>query len=229
MAFIRHRQGCFDVWVADIVTGDARRISPDDGHYRIVGWAESNKLAVTFDSAARPPDLWLLSLDQRAEQVTDSRAGVLGDNPEITPEWIAYPARDGLTIHAALFRPAVEHGSPETHEEKQARAPAVLFLHGGPNFEFGDFYYPLPQILANEGYVVSRRTCAGVRDTALRFGMRISASGDTPTPSMRSTACGGSRRSHSLTRSALRWSVPATAAIWRCARSRLRRRCSAQV
>ena len=30
----------------------------------------------------------------------------------------------------------------------------MLFLHGGPNFEFGDFYYPLPQILAQEGYVV---------------------------------------------------------------------------
>ena len=154
VAFIRHRQGCFDVWVAEIASGAARRISLADGHHRIVGWVDSTRLAVTLDSAARPPDLWLLSLDQRAEQLTDSRAGPLRGSSEISPEWVAYPARDGLTIHAALFRPRAERADSEPRHAKPARAPAVLFLHGGPNFEFGDFYYPLPQILAHEGYLV---------------------------------------------------------------------------
>jgi dipeptidyl aminopeptidase/acylaminoacyl peptidase len=154
VAFIRHRQGCFDVWVADVLTADAHRISVNDGHHRIVGWVDGTRLAVTFDSAARPPDLWVLSLDQSAVPLTDSCAGALHGTPEISPEWLTYPARDGLTIHAALFRPPVESGGTKQTAAKGMRAPAVLFLHGGPNFEFGDFYYPLPQILANEGYVV---------------------------------------------------------------------------
>ncbi|HEX7592566.1 MAG TPA: alpha/beta fold hydrolase, partial [Anaerolineae bacterium] len=145
VAFIRHREGRFDVWMAEVASGDARRVSSADGHYRIVGWVDAKTLAVTYDSAARPPDLWRLSIDGSAQPLTDSRAGELRGDAEILPDWISYPARDGLTIHAALFR---------GRNEKEARAPAVLFLHGGPNFEFGEFYYPLPQILAHEGYVV---------------------------------------------------------------------------
>ncbi len=145
VAFIRHRAGKFDVWITDVGAGNARRVSSDDGHHRIVGWVDSQRIAVSFDSVARPPELWLLSTDGHAEQLSDSRAGELRSDAGIRPEWIAYPARDGLTIHAAMFR---------LREEKETRAPAILFLHGGPNFEFGDFYYPLPQILAQEGYVV---------------------------------------------------------------------------
>ncbi len=154
VAFIRHRQGCFDVWVANVASRDARRISANDGHHRIIGWVDSTQLAVTYDSAARPPDLWLLSLNQHSQQLTESRAGALHGTPELSPEWVAYSARDGFTIHAALFHPPIEHRDGNQPIDKGTRGPAVLFLHGGPNFEFGDFYYPLPQILANEGYVV---------------------------------------------------------------------------
>ncbi len=145
VAFIRHREGRFDVWIAELAAGAARRVARADGHHRIVGWVDAKTLAVTYDSAARPPDLWRLSIDGAAQPLTDSRAAELRGDAEIAPAWISYPARDGLTIHAALFR---------SRGEKETRAPAVLFLHGGPNFEFGDFYYPLPQILAHEGYVV---------------------------------------------------------------------------
>lgn len=156
LAFIRHREGKFDVWVAD--AGDAagaRRVSRDEGHYRLVGWlGDSKRLAVTFDSPARPADLWLLSLDGGVEELTDSRAGELKSDAMISPQWISYPARDGLTIHAALFHPRKERGIFDPRDLSEARAPAVLFLHGGPNFQFADFYYPLPQLLAQDGYVV---------------------------------------------------------------------------
>ncbi|MGE5262932.1 MAG: S9 family peptidase [Acidobacteriota bacterium] len=145
VAFIRHREGKFDLWVAQVATGEARRISKEDGEYRIVGWLpDSQRLAVTFENPATVGDLWLLSTDGPARQMTDSSVAPLWSPALVLPEWVAYPARDGLAIHAALFRPASSSG----------KAPAVVFLHGGPNFEFGHFYYPLPQILAQEGYVV---------------------------------------------------------------------------
>jgi dipeptidyl aminopeptidase/acylaminoacyl peptidase len=145
VAFIRHRDGRFDVWVAEAASGEEHRISHDEGHYRIVGWADDETMVVTHDSPAHPPDLFLLSIDGSLDPLTNSRAADLHADVAIHPQWIEYPARDGLSIQAALFR------DPDAKEE---RMPAVVFLHGGPNFQFCEFYYPLPQILAHEGYVV---------------------------------------------------------------------------
>jgi dipeptidyl aminopeptidase/acylaminoacyl peptidase len=144
VAFIRHREGKFDLWVSDVTAGDARRISSNDGQYRIVGWhADSRRIAATFNSRSILSDLWLVALDGTARRLTDLSIGEL--NSMMAPDWMAYPARDGLTIHAALFRPGGDRAD---------KSPAVVFVHGGPNFEFGEFYYPLPQILVHEGYVV---------------------------------------------------------------------------
>ncbi len=144
IAFIRHREGKFDVWVVDVATGRAQRLSRNDGHYSIVGWLPgSTQIAVTFDHPRAPSDLWLLTTDGRATQLADSSVAEIKSHAGNLPKWVSYSARDGLTIPAALFRP-----------ERKGPAPAVLFLHGGPNFGFGEFYYPLPQILVQEGYVV---------------------------------------------------------------------------
>lgn len=143
IAFIRHRAGKFDVWMVDVASGEARRLSSHDGHYRIVGWeADSKQLVVTFDNAATPGDVYRLSLDGTATQVFDSAIAEIKSHAS-APEWVAYTSHDGLTIPAALYRPL-----------EQAPAPAIVFIHGGPNSMFGEFYIPLPQILAHEGYVV---------------------------------------------------------------------------
>ncbi|MBI3741499.1 MAG: alpha/beta fold hydrolase [Chloroflexi bacterium] len=144
IAYIKHRDAKFDVWVidADAFGKNERRVSTLDGNYRIVGWKDAQTLVVTFDSLSFPPDLYLLSLDGNAQQITNSRLPEM-ENP-IAPEWISYKSRDGLDIHAGLFRP----------KSSAEKFPAVVFLHGGPNFQFAQFYYPLPQILAQSGYVV---------------------------------------------------------------------------
>ena len=144
VAFIRHREGKFDLWIADVVSGAARRISSNDGQYRVVGWhADSKRIAATFNCLATISDLWLVSIAGTANRLTDMSIGEL--NSMIAPAWITYTARDGRTVLAALFRP---------RDDRTDKSPAVVLVHGGPNFEFGEFYYPLPQILAHEGYVV---------------------------------------------------------------------------
>lgn len=168
LAYLRHREGKFDVWVTDLDGNHARRVSPHDGHYRLIDWLpDSKRIAVQFDNPAYPQDLWIISTDgrfaastqgtldsggakesprvQAAEQITDSRAADLNSDAIISPEWVSYTARDGLTIPAAMYRP---------RDQDAPRAPAVLFLHGGPNFQFANYFYPLPQLLAQEGYVV---------------------------------------------------------------------------
>ena len=144
VAFIRHREGKFDLWVADVATGAARRISTNDGQHRIIDWhADSKRIVATFNGVTTISDLWLFSTDGNARKLTDLSMGEL--KSMISPEWITYTTRDGLAVRAALFRERGKRGE---------KLPAVVFVHGGPNFEFGEFFYPLPQVLAHEGYVV---------------------------------------------------------------------------
>jgi dipeptidyl aminopeptidase/acylaminoacyl peptidase len=145
LAYIRHRDGNFDIWVAEANGNAPRRISTQDGHHRIIGWlTDSRRLVAQFDNPANPPAPWIFSTDSASHQMIDLRAGELSSDKIIMPEWVSYKARDDLTIHAGMYCP----------RERDKRLPVVMFLHGGPNFEFANFFYPLPQLLAQEGYVV---------------------------------------------------------------------------
>lgn len=145
LAYLVHRDGNFDVWVVGADGSHPRRVSANDGHHRITGWLpDSKRLVAQFDNPANPPSLWILSADNPAQQIMDLRAGEMNSDAIIPLEWVCYKARDGLDIHAAMYRP----------REQGKRLPVVVFLHGGPNFEFANFLYPLPQLLAQEGYVV---------------------------------------------------------------------------
>jgi dipeptidyl aminopeptidase/acylaminoacyl peptidase len=145
LAYIQHREGNFDIWVANIDGNNPRRISTQDGHHRIISWLpDSKRLVAQFDNPANPPAPWIFSTHGSPIQIMDLRAGELNSDKVIMPEWVCYKSRDSLNIHAVMYCP----------REKDKPLPVVMFLHGGPNFEFGNYFYPLPQLLAQEGYVV---------------------------------------------------------------------------
>jgi dipeptidyl aminopeptidase/acylaminoacyl peptidase len=71
----------------------------------------------------------------------------------ITPKSVQFKAADGKTVYGQLFEP----------KNGQAKKPAILFIHGGPQrqmllgWHFGDYYsntYALNQYLASQGFVV---------------------------------------------------------------------------
>jgi dipeptidyl aminopeptidase/acylaminoacyl peptidase len=83
---------------------------------------------------------------------------VPADFPEaslVVPETVIFPAADGLSIHAQLFRPAdLKPGQ---------RRPAIVFFHGGsrrqmlPGWHYMYYYrnaYAMNQYLASRGFVV---------------------------------------------------------------------------
>ncbi len=83
---------------------------------------------------------------------------VPADFPEaslVVPETVIFPAADGLSIHAQLFRPAdLKPGQ---------RRPAVIFFHGGsrrqmlPGWHYMYYYrnaYAMNQYLASRGFIV---------------------------------------------------------------------------
>ena len=72
----------------------------------------------------------------------------------VTPQPVSFPSTDGLMLHGQIFLPP---GSVS------ARAPAVVFFHGGPRrqmllgWHYMSYYhnaYAMNQYLANRGYVV---------------------------------------------------------------------------
>src|SRR5205085_2591989 len=74
-------------------------------------------------------------------------------NVLIEPEVVTFKAADGLEIHGQLFKP----------KNLQGRAPAIVFMHGGPirqmlpTWHYSYYYhnaYAMNQYLASRGYVV---------------------------------------------------------------------------
>jgi dipeptidyl aminopeptidase/acylaminoacyl peptidase len=102
-------------------------------------------LLFTFSNPGHPNDLWKLSLaDGAVQQLTDSLPGDPGGAAFVTPEEITYPGLDGVSVPALLYRP------PDT----RLPAPAVVVVHGGPNWHYQVDWNPFIAHLASRGWVV---------------------------------------------------------------------------
>jgi dipeptidyl aminopeptidase/acylaminoacyl peptidase len=75
--------------------------------------------------------------------LTHSLPKELEDAPFIMPEEITYPGMDGTLIPALLFTPT-----------GVKPAPAVLIIHGGPDWLFEMTWYPLMAHMASRGWII---------------------------------------------------------------------------
>ncbi|MHB8574373.1 MAG: S9 family peptidase [Dehalococcoidia bacterium] len=145
LAFLRNRDGCFDVMLIQVDGGGPRRISSGDGNWGIVGWLpDGASLLASFDSPVQPPDLWRLTADGDVPEQLTFSAGGFPPSELVTPERAAYTARDGRTIAGLLYRPRGFDG----------RRPALVVPHGGPSSQFATAWRPIFQIFAQQGYAV---------------------------------------------------------------------------
>jgi dipeptidyl aminopeptidase/acylaminoacyl peptidase len=104
-------------------------------------------MAFYVNSPTSPSNLYVHDFkNNKTRQLTDTM------NPEINPEDLAmsevvrYKSYDGLEIPALLMKP---HQASNNN-----KAPAVLWIHGGPGGQSRLNYSPLMQYLVNHGYVV---------------------------------------------------------------------------
>jgi dipeptidyl aminopeptidase/acylaminoacyl peptidase len=142
------------LWKVAAGRGTPARLTAGDG----IEWspAATSDGAVTFlRSDARYPARPAILL---GKEIRDLDPGAIPpDFPlqaMVAPQPITFAASDGLRIHGQLFLPPNRAG---------ARAPAVVFFHGGPRrqmllgWNYRSYYhnaYALNQYLANKGYVV---------------------------------------------------------------------------
>jgi dipeptidyl aminopeptidase/acylaminoacyl peptidase len=98
-----------------------------------------------FDNPRHPDDLWRYSLrDNSATQLTHSLPAEIDPAVLVIPEEIFYPGLDGTDIPALLYRPSIMTDP----------RPAVIFIHGGPNWLTQITWDPLVQHMVSRGWVV---------------------------------------------------------------------------
>jgi len=114
-------------------------------HYLPRFTPDGKAVLCVFDNPRCPDDLWLLSLKDGAfRRLTDSLPPELGPAPFVMPSLIHYPAMDGASVPALLYRPL----------QVDQRPPAVVLVHGGPNWRYDLIWHPLVQHMVSRGWVV---------------------------------------------------------------------------
>jgi len=105
--------------------------------------SDLKRMVCMFNSPSQPPDLWMIDIESGTSiQLTKSMPEKLSNEEFILPEEIFYSGTDGVKIPALLFRP------------KQIPAPAVVMIHGGPNWHYSMEWNPVMAHFASRGYAV---------------------------------------------------------------------------
>jgi dipeptidyl aminopeptidase/acylaminoacyl peptidase len=132
--------------VVDLETSQVSQVQAGPGvHYRPRFTADGEHLVFIFDSPAHPDDLWLLSLaDGSFTRLTASLPPPFEEAVFVTPELVRYPSLDGTSVPALLYQPRPGQQAP----------PAVIYVHGGPNWLSQVTWNPLIQHMVSRGWVV---------------------------------------------------------------------------
>lgn len=142
------------LWRVPVAGGAPAAITSGSG----IEWSplmtSSGRIVFLNSDAQRPAHPSIL---EGAEMRSLDPSAIPADFPlksMVTPQPVTFAAKDGVTIHGQLFLPPNRGGE---------RAPAVVFLHGGPRrqmllgWNYQSYYhnaYAFNQYLANRGFVV---------------------------------------------------------------------------
>ncbi len=132
--------------VRDLAAGSTAtyRVAPGV-HYRPEFALGGEALFFVFDDPSHPCDLWRLSLrDGSLAPVSQSLPPELHGAPFVVPEQVCYPSLDGRSVPALLYRPPQAAGP----------VPAVVYVHGGPNWLTQVTWDPLIQHMVSRGWAV---------------------------------------------------------------------------
>ena len=103
------------------------------------------KVFFVFDNPRHPDDLCSYSLTNRmVKQISHSLPESIDRKTLSMPEEVIYPSLDGSEVPALLYQPTTKLDLP----------PAVIYIHGGPNWLTQITWDPLVQHMVSRGWVV---------------------------------------------------------------------------
>jgi dipeptidyl aminopeptidase/acylaminoacyl peptidase len=155
LAYTWNEDGEVSVRVHDFDDGSAATLRVGPGvhsHPRFT--PDGQHLLALFNGARHPSDLWAFDLRKgfkraRARAVTDSLPKRVDRRDFVMPRTVRWQC-DGLTIPGLLYAPrGLRRARPG-----RGRAPAVVWVHGGPTWQFKNEWWVGVQYLVSKGCVV---------------------------------------------------------------------------
>lgn len=138
-----------EVTVVDNATGARVELPsvPNAGVAAVRFSPSETKLALSVSGDRSPNNLYLLDVATRKlTKLTDSLNPQIDAADLVDAQIVRFNARDGMAIPNVLWKP---------HQATAAtKAPALVFVHGGPGGQTTPAYTGLVQFLVNHGYVV---------------------------------------------------------------------------
>jgi Tol biopolymer transport system component/dienelactone hydrolase len=130
--------------------GEIQRVQVEPGtNYCPRFSPDGRQVIFAFDNPRYPTDLWAYELNSGVvRQLTHS--STIPPEEFVMPQAVSYPSFDGAMVPAVLYLPP----RVETQAVDALPPPAVILIHGGPNWHFGFLWYPLMAHMASRGWVV---------------------------------------------------------------------------
>jgi len=108
---------------------------------------DEKKVVMIYESPQNPNDTFVYDIKkEKLKQITYSMIGGIPKNELLNPKNIKYKSFDDLTINAWLYIPK--------NIKKDGTHPAVVWPHGGPEWQEKFLFNKYFQIMANRGYLV---------------------------------------------------------------------------
>ncbi|MBD8036531.1 S9 family peptidase [Solibacillus sp. A46] len=122
--------------------------SPENEHvYGYAVFKNGNRALITVSNPTFPGELFDFDITTgERKQLTTFNAEFLESTTLSTPEAISYTAKDGITVHGWIMKPA-----QYTEGEKY---PFIVEVHGGPHTLYANTFFHEMQLLAAKGYGV---------------------------------------------------------------------------
>ena len=120
---------------------------PNGGVSGIVFARSESKIALYLNGDRSPNDLYVVQIGGgEAKRLTSSLNTEIDAADLVNSEVVRFKARDGMAIPNILYKP---HQATSTN-----KAPALVWVHGGPGGQTTSAYSSVIQYLVNNGYVV---------------------------------------------------------------------------
>lgn len=143
-----NESGTVKLKMKDLKTGKVKTLKLPKGNCSSYHFTKDDrKIILIFDSPQNPNDIYVYDIKkEKMTQVTFSMIGGIPKNDFVVPQSIRYKSFDGLEINGFLYIPK--------GIKNDGSNPAIVWPHGGPEWQEKNLFNKYFQILTNRGYIV---------------------------------------------------------------------------
>ncbi|MGH2575383.1 MAG: alpha/beta hydrolase family protein, partial [Ignavibacteria bacterium] len=148
LLYIINEDGSSKLKLKNLIIGKTRSLKVPKGNCLTAQFTpDENEVVLLYDGPKNPQDIFVYNIKKnRLSQITYSMIGGIPKSEFTPPTPIKYNSFDGLEISANLYIPK--------WMEKDSTNPAIVWPHGGPEWQEKNLFNKFFQILTNRGYIV---------------------------------------------------------------------------